>query len=322
MLNIMEQIENKGYSVVNLDLTVEDRREFARLGNLVIDIALNNTDVYRSLNFSPRPNTPGHDTTAFAVSEPRVSKDNSLWFHSGWQTKNHVETVLPINKQPKELIDFLDIQRHVLETISSSWLDFLEEIVLSETSGNDVDELIVNEDLMLNNHHLRIVRYRQLSKYTKDNGTFSAHGDLGTLTTQFFQTHDGHLRIAPYPLSMVEDAVTEKRYNHARSMHDIAETVEYNLDTEAVTFLGFGAANVRDLAGKPIFQEMNAGYHFGIPPELNTPNDENIESDFGEDVRIATVAFGHPHYLTPYTQYRTTTKEACRPEQVYEGNTK
>jgi len=318
----LEQLHTTGHVVVEFEVPASDRRTFAMIGNQVIDIAMENEIVFNALNFSPAPNTPGHDTTTFAISEPRVSLDDSLWFHSGWQTKDRIEAELSRSKRPRLLDDFVEIQRYMLDEVKMGWLEFFRQIDEEADRPGSINELLSHQDLNKNNHHLRVVRYRNLSQYNDENGTFSAHGDLGVVTTQFYQTHDGHLRITPYPLEKVADTVDEERYKHARSLHDQAVIASYEVDHEALTFLGFGAANVRNKDGSPTFQGLRAGYHYGVPPKIEMPLDEAIAGDFGDDIRVTAVAFGHPHYETPYTRYRTSTKQACRPEQVYEGKIK
>ena len=312
-----DTLQEQGYVPTPFGIDYETRLRLAHLGSQLIEQSIDDETLLQALTFSPQPNCPGKPITSFEVGHPRVAKDDSEWLHTGLQTEENARRVYE-NNLPELLSEFFVIQRAVIDEVILQWTAFLEDL-LDEPA--DAIEMLGHQDILRNNVILRFVRYPHLENYTQENGTFSAHGDISTLTMQLFNSHDGHLRIMPYPVDMITDKVDKKRYDHVKALHSKATAASYNRDSQAATFLGFGAANYRGSNGEKVFHGLHAGYHVGIPPTEKCRIEPQAEELFGKNTRLTIVAFGHPHYDFPYTRYRTPTTEAARPEQVWEKNT-
>lgn len=313
MRTTLERITTEGYASTPIGLTIGDREHFAVLGNEVIDLALEDQSIHRALTHNPHPNSPGKDVTGMFIGAPRVAKDDSLSFHSGWQSYPIAMDQLK-QRMPALLHDFFTMQKEMLRQVERGWEVFFDEL-LPATDADIVKNKLSHPDTRLNNHHIRVVRYPNALD-SVDSETFSAHGDLSVVTTDIYQS-DQQLHIAPVQLDTIVDTVDQSRYEHYQAVKDAAKLAETDSETEAITMLGFAAANMACIQSLNVYADLRAGYHFGA----GTTHEHDSHPLFGRD-RVAVVAFGHPHFLTPYTQYRTTTKEACRPEQVYEGNIK
>lgn len=323
MKDVAEHVRDHGWVAIETDASIDDRRRMAELGNQLIDMAEESDRIRLALMLNTTGEGPAQYLTDYRVGQPRVADDNSKWFHSGWQSRDYFYERYGTGR-PKEAVEFFDVQRTVLESVAKSWMSLFRQI--SEGTNADVEgsvnEMIYNQrNPMRNNHHIRIVRYPTISKYTDENPTFSAHGDLSLVTAHAYETHHGHLRVAPFPVSEVSNdpmSLPERAALAAElreAFNDAAPTYRSN---EIIAFLGFAAAFVASAEYRNPFVHQSAAYHFGIPPDSAQPADANIEQDFGEDTRVVAVAFGNPHLDSPYSQYQLATKEACRPELVLE----
>ncbi len=316
MNTVQKSILERGYATVESSIDTETRQSLLSLGNEVIDLALRENSIREALTYSPFPSIPGKDVCGFFVDEPRVAKDDSISFHSGWQSAEIARSKLG-DKMPQVLVDFFEVQQTVLRATVDQWSLFLDSLLPAKESS-ELKGLLFHTDTNLNNHHIRIVRYNDVLE-NPPKEVFSTHGDLSVLTTELAESIDRVNNMAPYPLELVSDSVDIERYRKSIAIKDNASPIDYNPETEVVTFLGFAAAYVRSIRNSDQFKQLRAGFHYG---KFNTTQPKMPKGyQFGNH-RLAAIAFAHPHYEVPYTEYRSATTEACRPEQVFEKQTK
>lgn len=313
-----EDISQRGFTVEGFSVPHSDRRRAALLGNRLIDIALDSSRIAEALHVKVGADGPAGEITEFLVGTPRYSDDTTRYLHTGWQTLSHAESVIPKREFPSEMKEYFEIQREILSAVGNTWLHFIEELAPGHPQ---ITSMFAHHDKSNLNYHLRHNRYMDLTECSSANPTFSAHGDRSALSAQIFETHSGHLRIAPYKVRDIDSdpQLLRQRAEQARRLIESNVTSVEMRRHEIALFLGFGIRNLIDTETmENPFLDLNAAYHYGEPPGNDRPIDDAVEADFGKNVRVSMVAFGNPHIKTPYINYHQATKEACRPEQMLE----
>lgn len=317
---MIDMIREQGFTPMKFNVNHNDMRRATELGNLMISRVIEgDSKLADTLKYNVSGDGPASSSTSFSVGEPLVSKDDSAWLHTGWQSLDRFRNNYGPNEKPPEVVEFFDVQREILSGVSDTWVEFFRQIHPDgPKAASDIISLIERGSTSTNNHHLRIVRYPSLSSYSDENPTFSAHGDMSLVTSHLFETHSGHLRIAPMPINSISnDPLTlRQRAEQAEALRKNEGRTASCEPDEVITFLGFSAASYCDPSGIRPFADTSAAYHFGNPPETEEPIDDKVKADFGDNARVAMVAFGHPNTLTPHGRYQTAQKEACRPEQM------
>ena len=321
MIDVAGDIQERGFTTAEFAISDHDRRRAAELGNQIIDMAFADDRIAEGLAY----NISGKEGPAayigdLGVGKPRVADEPTRYFHSGWQSYEQMAATLPKHQWPKEVVEFFDVQREILKGNVMAWANMLTALRpdVSEQPGGLLD-IMAHDDVMNNQHILRINRYYGLDGYSDENPTFSAHGDLSVVTSHLFETHTGHLRIAPYPVTKVSNdplQVPARATEAQRIREEESQVVEIPVD-EVALFLGFGSAFVADHTGTIPLREFNAAYHHGAPPEANEPIDDRVVADFGDGVRVSMVGFASPNTTVPYVQYQFTSKFAARPEMMH-----
>lgn len=303
------ELEAQGWTDVPFFLSEANRADFARLANVVIDIACEDEAVRESLHITlSAPPEAQQRTGTFGLIHPRNSSDEKIALHIGYQSRERAQAMLGAN-QPQVMDDFWEASGMVLDEIAKSSKSALRRLGAEAVVGS-----ILPTKPQRRNVHLRTVRYAGALDMPVGTEVVSGHADVGLASLHIYETHGGWIQGAPYTPEVITETNLETRRTAVQLMRQDMRQVVTHPHT-APFFLG---ANWHSASLVPEgLRDLPALYHAGFVPEPGT----QVISPFAERVvggthnRVSVVAFLHPNSVAlAKGAYVPAPVSYCRPE--------
>lgn len=283
-LCIKEQLVDRGYADVEIDLTRQDLEGtmHAYLGFLTLPEHFKKATVF---DLTDRGDGDFGQYTRIAGSDSKRGEvpDNKDIFHFGAQTRQVVEARLG-GKTPKELKDFLNSAENIFWEAQATKRQAVRNLSPGLTG-------IMSPDLAPLNDVLRFIAY-----YPNAGKLAKSHFDRSVTTLAIGESHEG-LHIAPGQNGMVIDCNQE----YLDGLEKGLTPVDHQ-EGRAKFFLGAGWNRLDSPHGKWGADGMPLGYH--AVHESDTTVDENL-------MRWAIVQFSNPY--VGYERYTVPTPAETRP---------
>lgn len=313
-MSAITDIQHKGWTQVDFALPIEKRAHFAKLGNQLMDLIVNDDNLRKAFTVKLAEDNDDRAQQAhmFMVSPALHSADDKLWFHSGYQTRAHVNSVIPEAEQPPVVKEFLDTLDEMLEAIEQAF-----EIALTDLEADAIKSAVFDSDRLRRVIHIRTVRYNGARRASAPTEPVAGHADLGLCTLHLFETHGHWFQAAPYDQSIINDDQTPERQAAVQAMRQKLNVIT-EADDKAIFFLGASWKNLPKDEPPKEYQLLPACYHAGIRPSA----EEEFISPFARDVvgdsydRVSLVVFTTPNldYCEAHPEFRFASVSQCRPD--------
>lgn len=312
-MSAIQDIQKQGWTQVSFDWSAEKRAHFTKLGNQVIDLMMQDEKLREAFSFvlGDFNDKRAKQANLFTVSPALNSADDKLWFHVGYQTRKHVDAVIPKKYQPPIVREFLDAIDEMLAKIERAFRQSLSSI-----GADDVATLIFDAEKQRRVIHIRIVRYNGARLESAPDEPVSGHADMSLCTLHIFETHGNWFQAAPYDQSIITDDKTPEREAAVRQMRQNLKLIT-EVDEQTIFFLGAGWKNLPHDEPPKEYQQLPACYHAGVRP----PKEVEFVSPYAQDVvgdtndRVSLVVFAQPSldYVQDH-EFKYATVAQCRPD--------
>lgn len=307
-------IQEQGWTQVDFALPVEKRAHFAKLGNQMMDLIVDDDKLREAFTFKIAEDADDRASQAhtFMVSPALHSADDKLWFHVGYQTRVHVDSVIPEAEQPALVKEFLDATDEMLGAIEDSFRLSLEDL-----KAEEISHAVLDAEPSRRVIHIRIVRYNGARRDSAPTEPVAGHADLGLCTLHLFETHGHWFQAAPYDQAIITDDQTPEREAAIKAMRQNLKVIT-EVDDKAIFFLGASWKNFPKSDPLKDYQLLPACYHAGIRPsaedEFISPYAKEVVGD--SDDRVSLVVFTVPSldYTDAHPEFRFASVLQCRPD--------
>lgn len=312
-MGAIQEIKDQGWTQVDFAWPIERRAHYTKLGNELITQITQNDRLRQAFTFAliDSPDKRAHQANLFTVSPALNSADDKLWFHVGYQTREHVNSVIPESEQSDLIKEFLNETDELLIAIEVAFRSSLQII-----NAQSAVKAIFSHDELKRAIHIRFVRYNNARTESAPDEPVTGHADMSLCTLHLFETHGHWFQAAPYDQSIIIDEDSSERRAAVKSMRSKLKVIT-EVDEKAIFFLGAGWKNLSKGNPPQDYQLLPACYHAGIRP---TAKDEYISpyalDVTGNDVdRVSLVVFAQPslEYIKSH-DFKYATVAQCRPD--------
>ena len=316
-MSATEDIRKQGWTQVDFGLSTQKRAHFTKLGNQLINLMISDEKLREAFSFvlGNHSDKRARQANLFTVSPAMNSADDKLWFHVGYQTRDHVTAAIPEDEQPLVVKEFLDATDEMLAEIEKVFKNSFDAI-----GAESVEQTVFDADDNRRVIHIRIVRYNGARLESASAEPVSGHADMSLCTLHLFETHGHWFQAAPYDQSIITDDETSEREAAVKAMRSNLKLIT-EVDDQAIFFLGAGWKNLPHDNPPKAYQELPACYHAGVRPskedEFISPYAKEVT---GNDVdRVSLVVFAQPSmdYIESH-DFKYASVAQCRPDTAVE----
>lgn len=292
-MSAAEDINSKAWTNIEFGMPIAERAQYAKLGNQLIDLVLKDDTLRQALTFvlietdDPRAS----QANLFTVSPALHSADDKLWLHAGYQTREHVNLVIPESEQPVIIKDFLNAVDTMLAAVEDGFRK-----AFAAMDADRVSDIVYTAAEMKRAIHIRLVRYPGARLPSAPREPVTGHADMSLCTLHLFETHGNWFQAAPYEQELITDDQTPEHQAAVAVMRSKLNVIK-EVDDKAVFFLGAGWKNLPKDSPAQDYQNLPACYHAGVRP---TAEEEYI-SPYAQEVtgndedRVSLVVFAQPN---------------------------
>lgn len=313
--NYANELRERGWAHVDFGISERERAGYAELANKVITIATEEEKVADALALDLMSGAESGPvrTGSLGISRSRNSADDKIYLHTGLQSRQYADSVLPERHQPMVMRSFWEANDEMLSEVEKSM-----KLALKGLGATALEQAIFPAIVPQRNLTLRTVRYNKALEGEVGKEVVSGHADLGAITEHLYETHGGWFRGVAYPPELISDDNSTERQVAITEMRRGLRPID-NKPGKAIFFLGAAWHNLPDELLPAELRDLPACYHAGFRPD--EANEEvspyaGAVTDGSPD-RVSVVVFAHPSVeLQKAGIYQPASVPQCRPDYV------